>query len=222
MSTAPRAVTSETEELAATISALKSRLNELETASGSGSTPIGTMVDFIGTTAPINWTILDGGTITNGRILYPNLWAILPASFKSGNNIVKPDTRGRVLVHRSTAGTLNVNVGSVGGAETVTLNATQMPDHNHTIAHTHTLTHTHTYTRASMNGQIFVAYPPSGIGPLVQDITSSTVNTGAASTNTTSAASNANSGNAGGTGGVTQAHENLQPYMVTVKIMKLR
>jgi microcystin-dependent protein len=143
VTTAPRAVTSDTEELAATISVLKSRLNELETASGSGNAPIGTIVDYIGTNAPTSWTVLDGSTITNGAILYPNLWAILPASFKSGNDIVKPDTRGRVTVHQSSAGTLAGVVGSTGGLERVTLDSTEMPVHAHTITHDHPMAHDH-------------------------------------------------------------------------------
>ena len=39
-----------------------------------------------------------------------------------------PDLRGRTPLHRDTTSTI---VGSVGGVETVTLDATQMPLHNH-------------------------------------------------------------------------------------------
>lgn len=222
MTTQARATNTSTDELAATIAAMKSRLNELEVATGGGGAPIGTIVDYIGSTAPKGWALLDGTTITNGALLYPNLWAVLPASFKSGNAIVLPDTRGRVTVHQAAAGTLATGVGTTGGAETVTLSSSQMPVHDHTISHTHTLSHTHTYSRSDEQGQIFVQYPPAGIGPLVQDMAFSTQTTSGASNATTSSPSSSNSGSAGGTGGVTQAHQNLQPYMVTVKIMKLR
>ena len=208
MTTAPRALTSETDELAATISVLKSRLNELETASGSGNAPIGTIVDYIGTTEPAGWTVLDGGTITNGALLYPNLWAILPSSFKSGNNIVKPDTRGKVTVHRSASGTLDVAVGSTGGAETVTLTTAQLPSHAHTIAHDHT------YSRRSYGISSTSSTFAGGANGALTSVTITPTD----ATLTTSAASNANSGNEGSG----DAHTNLQPYMVTVKIMKLR
>lgn len=213
----PRATSTDADELAATISGLKSRLNELESSAGAGIPPVGTILDYLGEIAPNGWTLLDGTTITNGRTLYPSLWNVLPNIYKSGNNIVKPDTRGRVLVHKSAAGTLNANIGTVGGDETVTLNATQMPVHNHTIAHTHTMAHTHTYNATSGN-QVFVA---GGIGPAIGSLNTTSTNSGAASNSTTSAASTSISGDTGGTGGITQAHQNLQPYMVVTKIMRL-
>lgn len=218
MTTQARATTTDTDELAATIAAMKSRLNELETATGGGGAPIGTIVDYIGVRAPKGWALLDGTTITNGALLYPNLWAVLPASFKSGNAIILPDTRGRVTVHQSAAGTLSTGIGTTGGNETVTLTSAQMPLHNHTIAHTHTMAHTHSYTLTS-GTQSFYA---GGIGPAIASLSTSTATSGGASNSTTSSPSSGNSGDAGGTGGVTQAHQNLQPYMVTVKIMKLR
>lgn len=216
MTTAPRALTTETDELAATISTLKSRLNELETASGSGNAPIGTIVDYIGTVAPNDWTILDGSTITNGQNLYPNLWAILPASFKSGANIVKPDTRGRVTVHQG--GTLLTGaIGSTGGAETVTLSSSEIPAHNHGLnSHNHTIAHTHTYSRTT-GSTVFIS-TTGGIGPMISTLSSTTTNTSAASTSVSGNATGDTANNTGGGG----AHNNLQPYMVTVKIMKLR
>ena len=238
MTTQARAVSSDTEELASTIVALKSRLNELETASGSNGSPIGTIVDYIGTAAPTGWTVLDGSTITNGALLYPNLWAILPASFKSGNDIVKPDTRGRVTVHQSSAGTLAGAVGSTGGSERVTLSSSEMPVHNHTITHTHTITHDHTMAHTHTNRTYSITTTSTNVGnggtSVINSVTLnsnatgentggvSTPNTGGSSAANTGASSAANTGDTGGTGGVTQSHENLQPYMVTVKIMKLR
>ena len=195
--TTPRATSTEADELAATISGLKSRLNELETASGSGTSPVGAIVDYIGATAPNGWALLDGSTITNGQNLYPLLWTVLPSSFKSGANIVLPDTRGRVLVHRAAAGTLNVAVGSTGGAETVTLTESQMPVHSHYMGHDH-------------GAAFFVANFAVGSGRTALSLN------GTASTNYTDFY-NANTG-AAGSG---QAHNNLQPYMVVVKIMKL-
>ena len=203
--TTPRATSSEADELGALLAGLQSRLNELETVSGSGNVPVGTIVDFVGVSAPRQWTILDGGTITNGRFLYPSLWLLLPSTFKSGNNIVKPDTRGKVTVHRAASGILNVAIGSTGGAETVTLTTAELPVHAHTITHTHT---NRTYSLSTTNG-----FYSGGIGPALNSATLSSNATG----ENTGAASAANSGNAGSG----NAHTNLQPYMITVKILKL-
>lgn len=197
--TTPRATSSSTDELGSLLAGLQSRLNELETVSGSGNVPVGTIVDFIGVSAPRQWTILDGTTITNGRFLYPTLWLLLPTTFKSGNNIVKPDTRGRVTVHRSAAGALNVAIGSTGGAETVTLTTAEIPSHAHSIAHTHN------YTRTTGN----TSDHSGGIGITIASLNSVTTATSQAST---TVSGNEGSGN---------AHTNLQPYMITVKILKL-
>lgn len=199
----PRATSTESDELAAMLSALKSRLNELESAAGVGTVPVGTIADFIGTAAPGGWTLLDGGTITGGQTLYPGLWAILPASFKSGSNIVKPDTRGKVTVHRAASGTLDVGIGTTGGAETVILTTSNIPVHNHGMNHDHFVAGTDNIlegTGASV--QVYVSGSsrrstvPYVTGTSTQKL--STDNTGSGS-----------------------AHQNLQPYMITVKIMRL-
>lgn len=201
---APRATSTEADELAASLSAMKSRLNELESVAGVGSVPVGAISDYVGTVAPTGWTLLDGGTITNGQSLYPALWAILPASFKSGSDIIKPDTRGRVTVHRAASGTLDVAIGTTGGDETVTLTTSQLPSHAHNMEHDHTM-------RSSINivegtGASTAVISTTGTGLR----TSTARETGTATTKTNT-----------GTAGSGSAHNNLQPYMVTVKIMRI-
>jgi len=49
---------------------------------------------------------------------------------------------GKVLVGKAPAGTFAV-AGSTGGAETITLDASMIPSHHHTMAHTHGIAHTH-------------------------------------------------------------------------------
>lgn len=137
--TRPRTTTSPSDALGATISDSKSRLINLEALAhrhdqpSSSLGPVGTIVDYIGTTAPSGWAVLDGSTITNGDTLYPDLWSVLPATFKSGTSIVLPDTRGRVAVGRNPSDTDFDNVGDTGGAKTVTLTTAQMPSHGHTL-----------------------------------------------------------------------------------------
>lgn len=135
--TRPRTTTSPSDALGATISDSKSRLINLEALAhrhdqpSSSLGPVGTIVDYIGTTAPTGWAIMDGSTITNGQTLYPALWAILPLGFKFGTSIILPDTRGRVTVGRNPSDTDFDTIGELRGSKTVTLTTAQMPSHNH-------------------------------------------------------------------------------------------
>lgn len=212
--TRPRTTTSPSDALGATLSDSKSRLINLEALAhrhdqpSSSLGPVGTIVDYIGATAPSGWAILDGSTITGGSTLYPDLWAILPASFKSGANIVLPDTRGRVAVGRNPSDTDFDQIGETGGAKTVTLSTAQMPSHTHTQdAHQHPLWNAGALTMGSSEAgtpdfvrSIFnrVAYDNYSTQWYAAPVTATNQNTG---------------------GG--QAHPNLQPYMVFAKIMKL-
>lgn len=137
--TRPRTTTSPADSLGATISDSKSRLINLEALAHRHDTgpsslgPVGMIVDYVGTTAPAGWAVMDGSTITGGQTLYPSLWAVLPSAFKSGANIVLPDTRGRVAVGRNPSDADFDNVGDTGGAKTVTLSTAEMPSHGHTL-----------------------------------------------------------------------------------------
>lgn len=115
------------------------------------SVPVGTILDYSGSVAPSNFLLINGSTIINGQTLYPDLWAVIPASWKSGSNIVLPDGRGRTTVGAGTGSGLTARtLGAIGGAETHTLSATEsgVPAHSHTLG-THTYgmqSHTHTFT----------------------------------------------------------------------------
>lgn len=94
--------------------------------------PVGMVVDYIGIVVPTNWLGIIGQTIVNGQTLYPTLWAVLPASMKSGSSIVFPDSRGKVVVSwdNRAAGTADTDfdtVGEIGGAKTVALTQAQLP-----------------------------------------------------------------------------------------------
>jgi len=225
--TRPRVTTSPTDALGATLSDSKGRLSNLEALAhrhdqpSSALGPIGTIVDYIGTTAPTGWAVLDGSTITGGQTLYPALWAILPASFKSGANIVLPDTRGRVAVGRNPSDTDFDNVGDTGGAKTVTLTTAQMPSHRHTQdAHGHGITdpnHTHSQNNFGTNPN-----DNGGVNGFVLTGASADTSGGARGLSTVSTGVTVNSATAtnqdtGGGG----SHDNLQPFITFVKIMKL-
>ena len=132
-----RAVTSSIDRFAARLAYITERVTTLERSSHRHNTPatalqpVGSVQHFIGTTPPDGWVELNGQTITNGETLYPALWAVLPATMKSGANIVLPDCRGRVIVHE---GTSPFNTfGATTGASTVTLSANELPSHSHGV-----------------------------------------------------------------------------------------
>lgn len=116
--------------------------------------PVGSIVDYIGSSAPAGWLLLDGSTISGGQTLYPSLWSVLPASFKSGSDIILPDARGRVMVGLNSSDSDFDAVGETGGSKDVTLTSAQsgVPAHTHDFTsnnHNHSFTgsaHNHTFT----------------------------------------------------------------------------
>lgn len=199
--TRPRTTTSPSDALGATLSDSKSRLINLEALAhrhdqpSSALGPVGTIVDYIGTTAPTGWAILDGSTITGGASLYPDLWAILPASFKSGTNIVLPDTRGRVAVGRNASDTDFDQIGETGGAKTVTLTTAEMPSHGHSLG-------------PGQSIGMFFGGNTGGFTTLIAQV---------AAINQGSYQGPYEAMPTGGGG----AHNNLQPYITFSKILKL-
>jgi microcystin-dependent protein len=80
---------------------------------------------------------------------YPALWAVAPAAWKSGSDLVLPDLGDTILIQADTIATL----GATGGSNTRTLTTNELPAHTHTgPSHTHsTPAHQHTGT-TSTNG----------------------------------------------------------------------
>jgi len=98
-------------------------------ASGSGN-PIGTIIDFGGTSAPTDYLQCDGSAVS--RTTYASLFAVISTTWGSGNGSTTfnlPDFRRRTAVGSggSGTGTLGNAVGNTGGAETVTLAQANLP-----------------------------------------------------------------------------------------------
>ena len=83
---------------------------------GTPSVPVGTIVDYLSTTAPSGWLAMLGQTVVNGAALYPALWAIAPATMKSGGDMIMPDTRDRVTVGHNPDNPLFDTIGKTGGS----------------------------------------------------------------------------------------------------------
>lgn len=94
---------------------------------------VGEIRAFITTTVPENWLILNGSSYTGGT--YPLLEAVCPNSWIVGGDLVLPD-----LVLHSLVGTgfpnahPQVQEGTLGGAEEVTLNEQHLAEHQHTTS----------------------------------------------------------------------------------------
>lgn len=171
--------------------------------------PSGFIGMWSGVTAPTGWYLCDG---TNGT----------------------PDLRNRFIVGAGTS----YAIGATGGADTVTLNETQIPSHTHTISatssgaggHNHSVSvsdpgHTHTFTAGAAYGTPTTYYQAYAAGAGTNVVYSSSGSISAATTGITASASAVGdhthtiTASATTTGGGL-AHENRPPYYALAYIMK--
>ena len=91
----------------------------------------GSIVYTCRSAAPTGWLFLDGSTIVGGQSLYPSLWAVIPAGWQSGANIVLPNARGRFFIGLDPGTAAYDAIAETGGASTVALSAGHLPPHTH-------------------------------------------------------------------------------------------
>ncbi len=96
--------------------------------------PVGTIMPFVGSTAPTGWLPCNGGEYSSA--IYPKLSALCGTKFGSAasGNFKVPDLRGRVMAGLDSSQTEFDTIGKTGGAKTVTLTTSNMPAHNHTAS----------------------------------------------------------------------------------------
>ncbi len=166
------------------------------------STPfIGQIVMFGGNFAPRGWALCDNQLLPISQ--YSALFSILGTTY-GGDGVTTfalPGLRGRVAVHPgSGAGLSHYSLGQKGGQETVTLTATEIPGHTHTL----NINNAQGTTLDGSNGY------PAGNGTAIPP-----VGNWASSANAT--ANTSAIGHAGGG----QAHTNIQPYQCVNFIIAL-
>ena len=100
---------------------------------------IGMIVLFAGNFAPRGWALCDGQVLSIAS--NAALFSILGTTYGGDGRTTfgLPDLRGRVSIHPGNGpGLSNYRLGQRGGAENVTLNMDQIPEHNHApVLHGH-------------------------------------------------------------------------------------
>ncbi len=98
---------------------------------------IGEILMFGGNFAPRSWAFCDGQLLSIAQ--NTALFSILGTTYGGDGRVTfgLPELRGRVAMHPGSGpGLTTRGLGEKGGTETVTLNTTQIPAHNHTATST--------------------------------------------------------------------------------------
>ncbi len=169
---------------------------------------IGEVSMFAGTFAPRGWALCNGQLLSISQ--YTALFSLLGTTYGGDGRttFALPDLRGRVPVHAGQGpGLSNYRLGQRGGVEAVTLNANQMPSHNHAYSPTATSS---TATTADPQNARLATTPQNAAG--VQTYSTDTdVNAHVTMTSDSTA-------NTGGS----QAHTNIQPFTTINYIIALQ
>ncbi|GAB5495172.1 MAG: tail fiber protein [Phycisphaerales bacterium] len=119
----------------AAASVLMVATNRAPTEHASSSEPfIGEISMFAGNFAPRGWAFCDGQLlpISDNSALFSLLGTTYGGDGRT--TFALPDLRGRVAIHAGQGpGLTNRRQGSKGGVESVTLNITELPHHNHSL-----------------------------------------------------------------------------------------
>lgn len=172
------------------------------------SLPIGIVIKRGGNTVPGGWLECDGSAVS--RTTYAALFAKAGIKYGAGDGSTTfnlPDARGRTPIGSGTGSGLTArSIGASVGAETHALSQAELPSHTHTVNDSG---HTHKPDPAFTG--------PSGASAGIYRFRNQVDTLGTANTlYTTLAASGVTFQNTGGT----DAHNNMQPSLVSRFIIK--
>ena len=92
----------------------------------TATTPVGSMTQYGGDTAPSGWLMCDGNSLLKAS--YADLFSVIAYKYGgSGDNFNLPDLRGRIPVHRKSTDTAFDTLGETGGSTDAGI-----PAHSHT------------------------------------------------------------------------------------------
>jgi hypothetical protein len=115
-------------------------------------------------TTPVGHLPLEGQTVVNAQTLYPDLWALAPAGWKSGSSLIMPDMRGRMPIGQTSSNAALSTLVAIGGSANAVAVAHvhQLQDHVHSMpTHTHSVPdHNHT----TPNHQHYLSNDNGGTG----------------------------------------------------------
>jgi len=136
-------------------------------ATESERIPVGTLRPTIKGTADTNWLLM-GTNVANADTTYPALWNMAPAAWKAGTTLQLPS-----MSNRTVFGAGAVNAGALGGANTKTLAAANLPRHTHVADPPNTGVsifdpgHNHSQNAHQHPANIFIGPPASNVVPAV-------------------------------------------------------
>lgn len=96
--------------------------------------PVGTIMQFAGSTAPVGWLFCDGASFDPAT--YTDLYTVVGTTYGgTAESPLLPDFRGRAPIGVGTGTGLTARtLAQAVGSETHTLAATEIPPHEHTIS----------------------------------------------------------------------------------------
>jgi len=158
---------------------------------------------FSGSFAPPGWVLCSGQLLQ--IVQNTALYSLIGITY-GGDGITTfalPDFRGRVPIHQGQGvGLSSYTVGEMGGSETVTLTAAQMPAHNHSVTADQSSSDT---TLSNPRGSWLGATGATNIySPINPPANPAMMNPGMI-----------------GVAGAGQAHPNMQPFLVVTFILSL-
>jgi microcystin-dependent protein len=134
---------------------------------GMGATPVGSVLDYAGSSAPTGWLLCYGQAVS--RTTYSALFTAISTTYGSGDGSLTfnvPDLRGRVTAGQDDMGGSSANrltnqsgglngdtLGATGGSETHTLTSAESAAHTHSvIGTTGTESQSHTHSVIGQTG----------------------------------------------------------------------
>lgn len=140
-------------------------------SSSGASVPVGSGMEYWGTTEPSGWLFCYGQAIS--RTTYADLFAVISTTYGVGDGTTTfnlPDVRGRVVAGQDDMGGSSANrltgltggvngdtLGGTGGAESHALDASEIPNNNvsgTTSGGTNRATSSHTGTASSAHNNV--------------------------------------------------------------------